>query len=262
MLIATWNVNSVRTRLRRVCAFLERHRPDALCLQELKVTDADFPFDEIRAAGYEAVVHGQKTYNGVGLLARVMPTDVVRGFGDGEDDPQARFIGATIGDVRVYSVYVPNGQEVGSAAFHYKLRWLARLRAYLAKHHRPDEAIAIGGDYNIAPDDRDVYDPAGWKDSTLCHPEERAALRTLCDFGLVDTLRQQHPEGVGPFTWWDYRMLAFPKNMGLRIDHVLASAPLAARCTEAVVDRNERKSNRADKEDKASDHAPVLIRFN
>jgi exodeoxyribonuclease-3 len=259
MRIATWNVNSVRARRDRLVAFLGRHAPDVLCLQELKVVDDDFPWDDVRAAGYDAAAFGQKTYNGVAILAREPPRDVVRGFGDAEDDPQARFIGGTVRGVRVYSVYVPNGQGVGSEAFDYKLRWLERLRAFLAAHHSPNEPIVVCGDFNVAPDDRDVYDPKLWENQTLCHPEERARLKELCEFGLVDVLRRAHPEGPGPYSWWDYRMLAFPKNLGLRIDLVLATAPVSARVEDARVDRDERKINKANKEDKPSDHAPVIV---
>ena len=259
MRLATWNVNSVRTRLRRLVAFLGRHQPDALCLQELKVQDGQFPFAEVRAAGYHAAIFGQKTYNGVAILSKEEPQDVVRGFGDGEDDPQARFIAATVGGVRVFSVYVPNGQEVGSPAYQYKLRWLGRLRTYLDTHHTAGEPIAIGGDYNVAPDDRDVHDPLAWKDQVLCTDAERAAFAHVCAFGLTDSLRHLLGDKPTPFTWWDYRNLGFPKNLGVRIDHFLVSAPLLGRCTEAVVDREERKTNKTDKEDKPSDHAPVLV---
>ena len=261
MLIATWNINSVRPRRGRLLAFLARHQPDALCLQEIKCQDAEFPLIDLQAAGYHAVTFGQKTYNGVAILAREEPQNVERGFGDGEDDPQARFIAATVAGVRVCSLYVPNGQEVGSGAFHYKLKWLARLRAWVAARHQPDDALVLCGDFNVAPEDRDCYDPIGWRDQTLCHPDERDALLDLRAFGFADTLRDKNAEGNGPYTWWDYRMLGFQKNKGLRIDHVLATAPLAERCSAAVVDREERKSNKLDKDDKPSDHAPLLVTF-
>jgi len=261
MKIATWNINSVRPRLQRLLKFLERHQPDALCLQELKCQDGEFPHLEVNAAGYRAATFGQKTYNGVAILAREEPQDVVRSFSDGDDDAQARFIAATVGGVRVASLYCPNGQEVGSGAYSYKLAWFKRLRAWLDRHHTPKEALVLCGDFNVAPDDRDCYDPVGWHEQTLCTSAERVALTEVCGFGLTDTLREKNPEGAGPFTWWDYRMLGFQKNKGMRIDHVLATATLAERCTAVVVDREERKSNKADKDDKPSDHAPVLATF-
>jgi exodeoxyribonuclease-3 len=173
---------------------------------------------------------------------------------DGEDDPQARLVAATVGGVRVLSAYVPNGQEVGSPAFAYKLRWLERLRAYLERHADPGQPLAICGDFNVAPEDRDVHDPAAWEGQVLCHPDERAALSRLASWGLTDAFRLQHSEG-GLYSWWDYRMLAFAKNLGLRIDLVLVTAPLARRCSAAEIDRAERKGKQA------SDHAPVLVTF-
>ena len=254
MKIASWNVNSIRKRLDRVIPWLAEHGPDVLCLQETKVEDDAFPRAEIEAAGYHVSCHGQKAYNGVALLTREPARDLVRGFGDEVQDPQARFLMATVGDVRVGTVYVPNGQEVGSEKFRYKLDWLKRLRQWLAAHADTDVPLALCGDINIAPDDRDVYDPVAWKDQVLCHPDERAALAEIRGWGLVDSFRQLHAE-AGLYSWWDFRQLCFPKNLGLRIDLILCTAPLAARCTSASIDRNARKGA------SPSDHAPVIAEF-
>jgi len=257
MKIATWNVNSVRVREARLLAFLAREQPDVLCLQELKVMDDDFPQEAIRAAGYEAATFGQKTYNGVGILAKAgaKMENVARSFADGDDDPQARVIAADILGVRVVSIYVPNGGEVGSDKWTYKQTWLKRLSAWISAHVDLHAKVAICGDLNIAPEARDVAKPDRWKNSVLFHPDLTAAFHGLIGLGLVDTARMHH-ESEGPFTWWDYRMLAFPKGDGLRIDHILASRALASGCTEARVDRDERKGAQP------SDHAPVIAVFN
>jgi len=254
MKLATWNVNSIRKRLDRLVPWLAENQPDVLCVQETKVEDALFPRVEIEAAGYHALCHGQKTYNGVALLTRQPVVDVSRGFADGGDDAQARFLVATIGKVRVGTVYVPNGQTVESEKFAYKLAWLARLRAWLTTSADPALPMALCGDINIAPDDRDVYDPEGWKDQVLCHPKERAALADICRWGLVDVFRRQHAEG-GLYSWWDYRQLSFPKNLGLRIDLILCTPSLAERCISVTIDRSARKGVAP------SDHAPVVAEF-
>ncbi|MBN2022606.1 MAG: exodeoxyribonuclease III [Pirellulales bacterium] len=251
MKIATWNVNSVRARLDRLLAWLERAAPDVACLQEIKVTDEAFPREAIERAGYRAAVFGQKTYNGVAILSRREPDAVHRGLGD---DPQARFLAAAFGKLSVLCAYVPNGQMVGSDKWAYKLDWLAQLRAYLEKNHKPSGQVVLCGDLNIAPDDLDVAEPEVWADSVLCHPEGRAALESVVEWGLVDVVRKHHPDG-GVYSWWDYRQLAFPKNRGLRLDHILATEPLASRSTEAAVDRAERKGA------SPSDHAPVVAAF-
>ncbi len=254
MKIATWNVNSIRARLPRVLAWLEAARPDAACLQELKCTDEAFPRAEIEAAGYRAAVFGQKTYNGVALLARTEPTDVVRGLDDGVEDPQSRVLAGTVAGVRVVCVYAPNGQEVGAPAYGYKLDWFRRLRGYLDRRHRPEEKLVVCGDFNIAPEARDVYNPAALEGQVLCSQPERDALANLCAFGLADTFRKHHAE-AGLYSWWDYRMLGFPKNHGLRIDHLLATPPMLAACTAAGIDREARKGKQP------SDHAPVTADF-
>lgn len=254
MRIATWNVNSVNARRERLLAWLARSRPDVACLQELKCEDALFPHDAVREAGYHAAVHGQRTYNGVAILSREPAAEVTTGLLDGVTDPQARLIAATIAGVRIVCVYVPNGGEPGSEKLSYKLDWLARLEHYLRLRHDPAQPLALCGDLNVAPEARDVARPEEWAGTVLCLPNVRSALARIGEWGLTDCFRALHPEG-GHYSWWDYRMLGFPKNNGLRIDHVLASAPLAARATSASIDRDERKGQRP------SDHAPVLVEF-
>jgi exodeoxyribonuclease-3 len=254
MKIATWNVNSIRKRLDRVIPWLAEHQPDVLCMQETKVEDEAFPRAEIEAAGYHVLCHGQKTYNGVALLTREPAHDPVRGFGDSVQDPQARFLMASVGHVKVGTVYVPNGQEVGSEKFRYKLDWLARWRQWLDAHADRGAEVAFCGDLNVAPEDRDVYDPVGWKDQILCHPDERAALTEVCCWGLADAFRQLHQE-AGVYSWWDYRQLGFPKNRGLRIDMILCSPALASRLVRVAIDRDARKGK------DPSDHAPVIAEF-
>jgi exodeoxyribonuclease-3 len=250
MKIATWNVNSIRARQERLLAWLEKEEPDILCLQELKVTDDAYPAGVLRAAGYTSAVYGQKTYNGVAILSRTEPARVERGMGG--DDPQARLIAAEVAGLHVVSAYVPNGQVVGSDKYEYKLAWLQGLREYLARRYTPEHPIVLGGDFNVARDDGDVARPADWAETVLCHGQARDALERVLDWGLADLVRAKHPAG-GLYTWWDYRMLAFPKNNGLRIDYIFATAPVVARLTAARVDRDERKGP------KPSDHAPVIV---
>ena len=254
MKLASWNVNSVRARSERLLAWLARQEPDVVCLQELKTEDSGFPFAELKAAGYEAVTYGQKTYNGVAILSRTPIERVTRGLSDGVSDDQARLIAGTVQGIRVLSAYVPNGQVVGSEKYAYKLAWLGRLRRYLDRHARVDEPLALCGDFNVAPEERDVYDPLAWQGETLFHADARQALSQVVDFGLVDTLRLHRPE-PGLYSWWDYRMLAFPKNRGLRIDQIWATPPLADRCVDASIDREERKGKQP------SDHAPCIAVF-
>jgi len=254
MKIATWNVNSIRSRLERLVRWLERTGPDVVCLQELKVTEEAFPFGPILDTGYHAAVCGQKTYNGVAILAREEPVHVDRGLGDGENDPQARLIAADVSGVRVLSAYVPNGQTVGSEKYAYKLDWLRRLHEHLKRRYAPSDSLVVCGDFNVAPDDRDVANPERWAGSVLCDQAAREALENVRRWGLADVFRQHHPAG-GVYSWWDYRMLAFPKNDGLRIDHIFTTQRLAGRCTAAEIDRDERKGR------KPSDHAPVIATF-
>ncbi|RLJ67721.1 exodeoxyribonuclease III [Sulfurisoma sediminicola] len=250
MKIATWNVNSLKVRLPQVLDWLATVQPDVLCLQELKLEDKAFPVAEIEAAGYRVAFSGQKTYNGVAILARGEIRDVGRDI-PGFDDPQKRVICATVDDVRVVCGYVPNGQEVGSDKYEYKLRWLAALTEWLRGELTVHPRLALLGDYNIAPEDRDVYDPAAWAGQVLCSEPERAAFRALTALGLTDAFRL-FEQADKSFSWWDYRMMAFRRNMGLRIDHILLSPPLAARCTASAIDKAPRKLERP------SDHAPVL----
>lgn len=254
MKIGTWNVNSVKVRTERLLGVLERHAPDVLCLQELKGTEDTFPALAVREAGYHSAVLGQKTYNGVAILSRQPPARVQLGMQDDVDDPQARLVSAEVGGVHVTSIYVPNGSRPDSPKYTYKRAWLQRLMAYLDAHVPRDGLAVICGDLNIAPDERDVARPLQWNDSVLCVPEIRADFQRLLDWGLVDTFRLHHHD-PGHYSWWDYRLLGFPKNNGLRIDHVLATAKLADKCTESYIDRDERKGKQP------SDHAPVFSCF-
>lgn len=254
MKLATWNVNSIRARLERLLAWLEKHQPDVLCLQELKATDEAFPGEAIAEAGYRVAVYGQKTYNGVAILSKTEPSKVERGFKDRVKDPQARLISAEIGGMRVMNAYVPNGSEIGSDKYAYKLDWMHRLRRYLDGHHSPSDRVVLCGDFNVAVDDKDVARPEEWQDTVLCHSDVRDAMEKVRSWGFADVFRKHHPEG-GIYSWWDYRMLAFPRNNGLRLDHIFATEPLAGRCSLAEVDRDERKGK------KPSDHAPVVAVF-
>ncbi len=254
MKIASWNVNSIRAREERLVRWLEKHQPDVLCLQELKAADGQFPHEAVGKAGYRAAIFGQKTYNGVAILAHEEPQEVERGFGDGHEDEAARVIAATVGGVRVISAYVPNGQVVGSEKWTYKLDWMRRLRGWLDKRHVPTDEVALCGDFNVAPEVRDVENPQSWEQSVLFHPDVRAAFRDVQAWGFEDTLRLITPE-PGLYSWWDYRLLSFPKNDGLRLDLILASPPLAGRCRAASIDRPERKGKQP------SDHAPVIAEF-
>ncbi|MDB4974230.1 MAG: exodeoxyribonuclease [Myxococcaceae bacterium] len=251
MKVASWNVNSVVARRERLLAWLQKQQPDVLCLQELKSLDEGFPRAEVEALGYHVALHGQRTYNGVALLSRLPIEDVRKNLDDGHEETDARLLSARIANTRVICCYVPNGQALDSPKWPYKLAWLERLSAYLQRHHSAGESLLVCGDFNIAPEDRDCYDPEGMRDDVLCHPLVREKWRALLAFGLVDTYRQ-HVSDAGKYSWWDYRMLGFPKGRGLRIDFVLASTALAPRCTSASIDREERKGKLP------SDHAPVL----
>jgi len=251
MKIASWNVNSLKVRLPHLRDWLASAQPDVVALQETKTEDSKFPADEIAALGYECVFSGQKTYNGVALLARAAPRDVVTDIA-GLDDPQRRILVGTVGDVRVANLYVVNGQEVGSEKYQYKLRWLARVREFLAAEMQQHPNLVVLGDFNIAPDDRDVHDPASWHEQILCSTPERAALKSILDIGLHDSFRLFESDG-GHFSWWDYRQGAFRRNLGLRIDLILASEALRARCRASTIDRTPRTWERA------SDHTPVLL---
>jgi exodeoxyribonuclease-3 len=252
MKIASWNINSLRKRQERLFEWLEKTKPDIVCLQEIKCTDEQFPQLALQSVGYYSVYHGEKSYNGVAILSRARLQDVRASLCDEVVDTQARVIAASVGDLHVYSIYAPNGQAVGSPAYQYKLNWYERLRDCLRKEEGFD--FVVCGDFNVAPEDRDTYDPALWRGAIMCSDDERAAFRRLCDVGLRDTLRL-HRQESDLFSWWDYRMLAFPKNRGLRIDAILASESLAKKCSDAGIEREMRKGK------EPSDHAPVWAEF-
>lgn len=270
MKIATWNVNSIRSRIDRVVGWLDRNSPDVLCLQELKCTDEQFPFAEIAAAGYHAEIYGQKAYNGVAILSRTKPTDARRGFfnnanktnnaddiadaGGGISDPQSRIISALVGEVRIICVYVPNGSEIASDKFVYKLDWLRRLGEMLNRDFDTATPLLLCGDINVFMRDSDAANPERWTDTVLACDEVRATWANVLDWGLTDVFAHKHPEG-GIFSWWDYRHLGFARNNGLRLDYIYASPPMADRCESASIDRDERKG------EKPSDHAPVVATF-
>jgi exodeoxyribonuclease-3 len=249
--LATWNVNSLAVRLPQVLDWLASHPVDGLVLQETKLTDDKFPHAEFTAAGWRVQWFGQKTYNGVALVSRNEATDLVKNI-PGFDDDQARVIAGTVDGVRTIGAYFPNGQAPDSDKFVYKMRWLQALRGWVASELAVHPNLVLMGDYNIAPEDRDVYDPVAWAGQILCTPEERAHFRALIDLGLVDAFRlfEQPPKS---WSWWDYRNLAFRKNQGLRIDHVLVSEGLKGRVTACSIDKLPRKNERP------SDHAPVLV---
>jgi exodeoxyribonuclease-3 len=250
MKLATWNVNSIKVRLPQLLDWLAAARPDVLCLQELKCEEAKFPRAELEAAGYAAAVSAQKTYNGVAILARSAPADVLAGM-PGFADEQKRVLAATVEGLRVVCVYCPNGQAVGSDKYDYKLRWFAALRDQLAAELAQHAQLAVAGDFNVAPEDRDVHDPKAWEGQVHVSEPERAAWRALLALGLKDSFRLfEQPEKT--FSWWDYRMMAFRRNAGLRIDHVLVSEPLAQRCTASSIDKAPRRLERP------SDHAPAI----
>lgn len=253
MKIVSWNVNSLRVRLPPLLDWLAREAPDIVCLQETKVTDEEFPVDALRAAGYLAVFTGQKSYNGVATLTRVPVSEALVVLPQ-DDGAQKRFLAVTVGDVRVVNVYVPNGEAVGTEKYAYKLRWLQTLTAYVNDELKRYPKLVMVGDYNIAPEPRDVHDPKRWEGKVLCSDLERAAFRGLIDSGLVDVFRNfEQPEKS--FTWWDYRLNGFARNWGLRIDHVLCSGALSAACRACRVDVEPRRAERP------SDHAPVIAEF-
>jgi exodeoxyribonuclease III len=251
MRIATWNVNSLKVRLPQVLDWLDKHQPDALCLQELKLEDANFPTAAIQAAGYVAAFSGQKTYNGVAILSREPAGNIVCGIA-GFDDPQRRVISADIAGVRLVCAYVPNGQSLDSDKYQYKLNWLAAFDAWLKRELAAYTRIAVLGDYNIAPEDRDVHDPVAWKGQVLVSEPERAAFRRLIELGFTDSFRL-FEQADKSYTWWDYRMNGFKRNLGLRIDHILLGPDLAARCTSCSIDLEPRRHERP------SDHTPVVV---
>jgi len=251
--IATWNVNSIRVRLPQVLEWLNKENPDVLCLQETKITDEDFPVAALRDVGYHAVYAGQKTYNGVATLTRVEASDTVSSLPGAKGD-QKRLLAATVGNVRVVNVYIPNGEEVGSEKYSYKLSWLKALEKFISGELKSHPRLVLLGDYNIAPEERDVHDPKRWAGHVLFSDKERAAFQRLVRSGLSDAFRLfEQPEKS--FSWWDYRAGAFHRNHGLRIDHILCSAALARECNGCRIDIEPRKHERP------TDHAPVIAEF-
>lgn len=254
MKIATWNVNSLNVRLQHVLDWLAANQPDVLCLQETKLEDAKFPFDAFTAIGYHAAHAGQKTYNGVAILSKHPLSDVTINL-PALADEQKRLIAATINDVRIVCAYMPNGQSLESDKYQYKLGWLTALNDWLRQEMQRHPKLALLGDYNIAPEDRDVHDPAAWVGQVLVSPAERAAFRELIGLGLTDAFCLfEEQECI--YSWWDYRMAAFRRNLGLRIDHILLSPALASDCTACWIDKGPRKLERP------SDHTPVIAELN
>jgi exodeoxyribonuclease-3 len=253
MKIATWNVNSLKVRLPHVLDWLAAEQPDVLGLQETKLTDENFPADAIGEAGYRVVFAGQKTYNGVALISKSPAADVVSDV-DGLDDPSRRILGATFDGTRVLNLYVVNGQEVGSDKYEHKLFWLRRVTAHIREELAGHERFVVMGDFNIAPDDRDVHDPAAWHEKILCSTPEREALEAMLALGLTDTFRL-FEDGGGHYSWWDYRAAAFRRNLGLRIDLILASRAMADACARCWIDTAPRRLERP------SDHTPVVAEF-
>lgn len=253
MKIATWNVNSLKVRLPQVLDWIAASGPDVLALQETKLTDDAFPVEAIREAGYRCVYAGQKTYNGVAILAKGEPADVLTDI-PGLDDPQRRILAATVDGVRVLNLYVVNGEAVGSGKYAYKLDWLARVTEFIAGELKRHERFVVLGDFNIAPDDRDVHDPEAWHERILCSTPEREALNRILGLGLTDCFRRfEQPERS--FSWWDYRAAAFRRNLGLRIDLILTSPALTEACSACTIDVAPRRLERP------SDHAPVVAEF-
>lgn len=253
--IATWNVNSIIARLPLALEWLAKRKPDVVCLQETKCVDERFPAEAFRELGYESASHGQPTYNGVAILARTEITEVVRGFpGEETLNEHKRLIEARVNGVRVISAYFPNGQSVGTEKYRYKLEWMSALRRYLDEQFETGEPLALCGDFNVAPEDRDVYDPNLWRGRILCSQPERDALTHIKDWGLHDSFRLHTREG-GHYSWWDYRQGSFRRNNGLRIDHVWISDGLLERCTACTIETEPRTWERP------SDHTPVVAEF-
>lgn len=252
--VVSWNVNSVNARLEHVLSFLRNEKPTVLCLQELKCTDEGFPLLPFKELGYDAIVHGQKTYNGVALLSNTLMQEDYFGFDGKRSENSARLVGAKLGKIFFYSVYVPNGQEVGSEKYKEKLEFFKSLRSFLEARHKPTDAVVISGDFNVAPEEIDVHDPPLWRGNLLFSDRERKALKDLMEWGLVDTYRTFAKERR-EYSWWDYRGASFQKNNGLRIDFVFCTKPLGDHLTKAGIHREFRKLERP------SDHAPCFANF-
>ena len=255
MKIATWNVNSLKVRLPQLLDWLDKEQADVVCLQETKLEDHNFPQAELAAAGYQVAFFGQKTYNGVAILSRTPLSEVTAVNPHFADDPQKRLIAASINGVRIVCAYIPNGEALESEKYAYKMRWLEALQLWLAEQMALYPQLVFAGDFNIAPEDRDVHHPEQWAGKILCSPPERAHFQQFIDLGLCDSFRL-FTQAEQSYSWWDYRMLGFQRNLGARIDHILLSAPLAARCANASIERAMRKLERP------SDHAPVMVNLN
>lgn len=254
MKIATWNVNSINVRLPQLAAWLRSADPDVLCVQETKCVDESFPYQELFDLGYYSAFYGQKSYNGVAILSKVEPRDVVKGLPDDDEESQKRLIAATVGGVRIVDVYVPNGQSLGSDKFQFKLDWIQRLRRFLDQSFKQSDEVLLCGDFNVAYEAADVWDPSAWEGHIHFTKPERAAIHFVKQWGFVDAFRQLNGD-VKAFSWWDYRAGAFQKNHGLRIDHIWISKPLSAALVDCRIDISTRKL------DKPSDHAPVVAEF-
>lgn len=254
MKIATWNVNSIIARLPLVTRWLEKENPDILCIQETKGADDKFPLLELKSAGYDCVLFGQQSYNGVAIISRAGCAGVTRGFPEDDATSQARLLAVDIAGIRIINVYVPNGQVVGADKYQFKLNWMKRLREFLDQNYDPKSEVLLCGDFNVAPEERDVHNPLLWQNRILFSEPEKAALQHIKDWGFTDTFRLHTEEG-GHYSWWDYRAGGFRRNLGLRIDHVWVSESLAKRNTKTWIDKETRAWERP------SDHAPVVAEF-
>lgn len=254
MKIASWNVNSILARLPHVTRWLAANEPDVLCVQETKCTDDKFPFEKLQRIGYCASVFGQQSYNGVAIITRQECAEVQRGYYEDEQGAHARLLAATVEGIRVVNVYIPNGQAVGSEKFEFKLDWMRRLRQFFDNHYRINSPVVLCGDFNVAPEDRDVHNPKLWQERIMCSQAERTALDDIKRWGFTDSFRLHHEEG-GQFSWWDYRAGAFRRNLGLRIDHIWTAQPVVARSKNTWIDIEPRTWERP------SDHAPVVAEF-
>ena len=254
MKIATWNVNSILARLPHVTRWLEKEGPDVLCIQETKCADEKFPSLDFKAIGYDCLIFGQQSYNGVAILSKAGCASVQRGYAEDDATAHSRLVAADVAGIRVVDVYVPNGQVVGSEKYQYKLSWMKRLRTFFDESYDPDTPVLLCGDFNVAPEERDVHDPRLWQNRILFSEPERAALQHIKEWGFTDTFRL-HTEEAGHYSWWDYRAGGFRRNLGLRIDHIWVSPPLAKRSTRTWIDKEPRGWERP------SDHAPVIAEF-
>jgi exodeoxyribonuclease-3 len=254
MKIATWNVNSIIARLPLVIRWLEKESPDILCIQETKCSDDKFPLLELKAAGYECVLFGQQSYNGVAIISRAGCASVIRGYPEDDATSHSRLLAVDIAGIHIVNVYVPNGQVVGADKYQFKLKWMHRLREFLDQNYDPKSEVLLCGDFNVAPEERDVHNPLLWQNRILFSEPEKTALQHIKDWGFTDTFRLHTEEG-GHYSWWDYRAGGFRRNLGLRIDHVWVSEPLARRSTKTWIDKETRAWERP------SDHAPVIAEF-